>query len=146
MEKLQFIYYLLVFHFIEFFFCYQFFLECYLVEFPYFLSFMEQMKISLSKCYINVKSKDYCTVYPKDNMWICHAIACTLLFNICRIFIPTFHKNSHPTQWRILFIKNITILIFSCFLIAEKSYYISSQKSQLYLQEQSYLFLMKKAI
>ena len=32
--------YLPLFHFIEFFFCHKLFLECFLVEFPYFPSFM----------------------------------------------------------------------------------------------------------
>ena len=41
------IYYLLLFHFIEFFFCHKFFLECFLLEFPYVLSFMT-MKIFLA--------------------------------------------------------------------------------------------------
>ena len=49
----------------------------------------------------------------------CRAIVYTLLFNICRS--PTFYKNFHPTQWNVLFIKNITILIFFCFLITEKN-------------------------
>ena len=60
----------------------------------------------------------------------CCAIIYTLLFNTCRFFIPVFRKISHPTQWKVLFIKNITILIFSCFLITERSYYIPPPKKK----------------
>ena len=74
------------------------------------------------------------------------AIVYTLLSNICRFLIPAFHENSHPIQWKVLSIKNTTILIFSCFLITEKSYYNPPQKSQLYFLEQDYIFPMKKAI
>ena len=77
---------------------------------------------------------------------LCKLSRSTLLFNIRRFFIPTFHKSPHPTQRKVIFIKNNTILIFSCFLIMEKSYYICPKKRQLFLQEQSYLFAMKKPI
>ena len=43
MEKItivKIIYYLLLFHFIKFFFHHKFLLECFLLEFPYSLSFM----------------------------------------------------------------------------------------------------------
>ena len=58
---------------------------------------------------ITDKSNDHCTVYLKDNIRIVY----TLLFNIWRFFIPTFHENSHSIQWIVLLIKNITISIFS---------------------------------
>ena len=39
----------------------------------------------------------------------CRATVYTLPVNICRFFIPTFHKNFHPNRWNVFFIK---ILLF----------------------------------
>ena len=82
----------------------------------------------------------------------CSAIVYTLLFNICRFFIPTFHKSSHPNQWKVIFIKNITILIFSGFLIMEKKLLLFPEKKPIVFartelpisNEESYLVRSKQ--
>ena len=81
---------------------------------------------------INVKSND---------KLLCNS---SYLFNICRFFIPTFHKNSHPTLWEVLFIKVITISMFSCFLITEKSYHISPNKANCICKNKAIYFRWKK--
>ena len=128
------IYYLLLFHFVEFFFSHKFFLECFLVEFPYFLSIMV-MKIFLVLnwtrtslfnsiyfvswlihqrfiCWtnINVKGNDYCTVYLEDN--ICK-LSGNSFFSCYLIFVDFlsqhFIKILIPTNGKIYLLK---ILLF----------------------------------
>ena len=84
---------------------------------------------------------------------LCKLSRSTLLFNIRRFFIPTFHKSPHPTQRKVIFIKNNTILIFSCFLIMEKKLLYLPQKTPVVFartklsisNEESYLVSSKKS-
>ena len=51
-----------------------------------------------------------CTERERERKYVnCRATVYTLPVNICRFFIPTFHKNFHPNRWNVFFIK---ILLF----------------------------------
>ena len=69
-----------------------------------------------------------------------------------RFFIPPFHKNSHPTQWKVL---NFNLFQDkTCCLITEKSYYIPLSKQPILFtrtklsisNEESYLARSKQSL